>query len=185
MADAHWAASARMPSDLLLSEAVQVAQEASVRLQEQQPEAAQWVAVLEHLRLCCQAYRYDPNQSFLDFPECLTAGTVDGHKHVPLCCRLSCHQMQLQTLCMLVFPAGADKRKDWLTSLKKEILRTPGIDSGVPRSVLRPVGSICVAANCCIPYRSHIISDPTRRSACCFEAVFGNTDKSVCDCFAN
>ena len=59
MADAHWAASARMPSDLLLSEAIQVAQQASTHAQEQQPQAAQWVVVLEHLRLCCQAYRYD------------------------------------------------------------------------------------------------------------------------------
>ena len=57
MADAHWAASARMPSDLLLSEAVQVAQQACKL--EQQPQAAHWVVVLEHLRQCCQAYRYD------------------------------------------------------------------------------------------------------------------------------
>lgn len=46
-----------MPSDLLLSEAVQVAQEACSL--QQHPQAAEWVAVLEHLRQCCQAYRYD------------------------------------------------------------------------------------------------------------------------------
>lgn len=50
-----------MPSDLLLSEAVQVAQQAGGHVQEQQPVAAQLVVVLEHLRQCCQAYRYDGN----------------------------------------------------------------------------------------------------------------------------
>lgn len=51
MADAHWAASARMPSDLLLAEALATAQHAS------QQQAPQWAVLLQHLRLCCQAYR--------------------------------------------------------------------------------------------------------------------------------
>ncbi len=55
MADAHWAASARMPSNLLLAEAVMVAQEAD--RQGHEPEACQWVVVLQHLQHCCQAYR--------------------------------------------------------------------------------------------------------------------------------
>ncbi|KAL0039591.1 hypothetical protein WJX77_002835 [Trebouxia sp. C0004] len=55
MADAHWAASARMPSNLLLAEAVSAAQEAGRR--GIHPDAQQWVVVLQHLRNCCQAYR--------------------------------------------------------------------------------------------------------------------------------
>ena len=55
MADAHWAASARMPSNLLLAEAVTAAQEAGRH--GDHPDALQWVDVLQHLRHCCQAYR--------------------------------------------------------------------------------------------------------------------------------
>ena len=55
MADAHWAASARMPSNLLLAEAITAAQEAGRH--GHHPDAAQWVVVLQHLRHCCQAYR--------------------------------------------------------------------------------------------------------------------------------
>ena len=55
MADAHWAASARMPSNLLLAEAVTAAQEAGRH--GDHPDALQWVVVLQHLRHCCQAYR--------------------------------------------------------------------------------------------------------------------------------
>ena len=55
MADAHWAASARMPSNLLLAEAVSAAQEAGRH--GHHPDALQWVVVLQHLRHCCQAYR--------------------------------------------------------------------------------------------------------------------------------
>ncbi len=55
MADAHWAASARMPSNLLLAEAVTAAQEAGWH--GNQPDALQWVVVLQHLTHCCQAYR--------------------------------------------------------------------------------------------------------------------------------
>lgn len=54
MADAHWAASARMPSDLLLAEALATAQQASQHGHEQAP---QWALLLQHLKLCCQAYR--------------------------------------------------------------------------------------------------------------------------------
>ena len=68
MADAHWAASARMPSDLLLSEAVQLAQQACSL--QHQPQAAHWVLVLEHLRQCCQAYRYDVSMVVLIVPDC-------------------------------------------------------------------------------------------------------------------
>ena len=55
MADAHWAASARMPSNLLLAEAVCVAEEAG--RQGQHAEAQQCVVLLQHLQQCCQAYR--------------------------------------------------------------------------------------------------------------------------------
>ena len=54
MADAHWAASARMPSELLLAEALATAQHAG---QHGQQEAPQWQLLLQHLKLCCQAYR--------------------------------------------------------------------------------------------------------------------------------
>jgi len=55
MADAHWAASARMPSNLLLAEAVSAAQKAGRH--GHHPDAQQWIVVLQHLRHCCQAYR--------------------------------------------------------------------------------------------------------------------------------
>ena len=55
MADAHWAASARMPSNLLLAEAVSAAQGAARH--GNHPDAPQWLVVLQHLTHCCQAYR--------------------------------------------------------------------------------------------------------------------------------
>lgn len=54
MEDAHWAASARMPSDMLLEEALSTAQQAS---QHDCEGALQWALLLQHLKLCCQAYR--------------------------------------------------------------------------------------------------------------------------------
>ena len=55
MADAHWAASARMPSNLLLAEAVSAAQEAGRH--GHHPDALHCLLLLHHLTHCCQAYR--------------------------------------------------------------------------------------------------------------------------------